>query len=165
MSDLLDRVDNRPREISFIVPGEVRGWGRAGARIIRPKDPGKKAFISHFTKAETRNYEARIATYAMQAKAKHGWNMRIAATDMVLRMDVIAFIPIPASWPKKKIAAMDGKYSNHRIDADNIYKAVADACQKLLYDDDKMLALITSSKIWVADPAQERLLVRITECA
>ncbi len=147
------------REIYFVVPGEVRGKGRPRTRVV--EGGHGKSFANVYTDAKTRKYEARLSSYAMKAKGASAWDMLI---EEPLRIDVIAMIPIPKSWSKKKRAALDGKPSMCRIDCDNICKALIDSCNEVLFRDDKIVTTITCSKFWVADPAQECLKVRVASC-
>jgi len=57
---------------------------------------------------------------------------------------VIFYIPMPKSWSKKKKAQMDGKPHKVRKDADNLLKALQDAC----YDEDKTIWDMRTSKVW-----------------
>lgn len=154
------------REIYFVVPGEVRGKGRPRTRIISPRADGHgsaKAFASIYTDQKTKLYEGRIAACAMQAKPKAKW-YGIADEMPALRMDVVAQIGIPKSWPQKKRAALDGKFHTQKPDGDNIQKAILDACQNVLYMDDTIVAVMTMTKIWVADPTMECLRVKVSTC-
>lgn len=157
MTDLF-QPSGKPRTIAFEVPGEVRGKGRPRTRVVTTGTGN--AFASIYTDAETKKYESRIASHAMTVKVKAGWNdMR----EVPLRMDIIAYIGIPKSWSKKKRAALADTPAMCLPDADNIYKSCADALNNVLYRDDKMVATISCQKIWIADPEQERLFIKVSE--
>lgn len=64
-----------------------------------------------------------------------------------LGIRIVAYLPIPPSWPGKKRTAMAGAYHRQRPDADNIAKAVMDA----LLPEDSVLAVLTVSKFWEDD--------------
>lgn len=157
MSDMFAKP--QPAELYFTVPGEVRGKGRPRTRVVTAEH--EKSFAHVYTDAKTKNYEARIATYAMQAKGRAGWAM---VMDEPLRLDVAAWIAIPKSWSKKKRAALDGQFSTSRIDGDNILKSCLDACHNVIYQDDKVVAMMTCTKRWIADPKLERLVIRVSRC-
>ena len=50
--------------------------------------------------------------------------------DLPDSVSLVFFIPIPASWSKKKKAAMLGKPHQQKPDCDNLAKAVLDALKK-----------------------------------
>lgn len=62
-------------------------------------------------------------------------------------IEVTAFVPMPASWSKKKRASMLGKMMRQKPDWDNIGKACGDA----LFDEDSILAGGTVWKFWCDD--------------
>ncbi len=68
----------------------------------------------------------------------------------VYAVDVIAHMPMPASWPKKKKAAMDGQMCRGKPDWDNIGKAVCDA----LFEEDSGIADGRTRKFWCLDGEQ-----------
>ena len=57
------------------------------------------------------------------------------------------YMPMPASWSKKKKADMDGQPHKGKPDLDNILKALFDA----LYEDDAHIWYVTAKKIWSYD--------------
>jgi Holliday junction resolvase RusA-like endonuclease len=57
------------------------------------------------------------------------------------------YMPMPASWSKKKKADMDGQPHKSKPDLDNILKALFDA----LYEDDAHIWYVTAKKIWSYD--------------
>lgn len=54
------------------------------------------------------------------------------------------YIPMPASWSKKKKAAMNGAYHRQKPDIDNLSKSVMDS----LWEDDSMISKINATKLW-----------------
>lgn len=158
MTDLFTETPTK-REIYFEVPGEVRGKGRPKTRII----PGAKPFATIYTDAKTKKYEMRIADCAMRAKGDAKWAMIMDETP--LRVDVLAIFAIPKSRSKKDRAALDGQFALNRIDGDNVIKALLDACQDILFADDKVVAIMTVTKRWTADLNGECLKVRVSTCA
>lgn len=67
-------------------------------------------------------------------------------------VDIVAWLPMPASWSEKKRREMDGKYHRQKPDKDNIEKGVLDA----LFTDDSGIATGTTSKYWCV-AGQERI--------
>lgn len=116
--------------LSFFVPGSPMGKGRARS-FIRKKGK-KKNKIGHYTPGETRIYEKKIAWIA-----RSGMNIRDPLECPVFI--ILTFImPISPSWPKwKKEAAISGVlWPTVKPDADNIEKAIKDACNKVVWKDD-----------------------------
>jgi len=157
MNDLFEPKD-APKEIYFVVPGEVRGKGRPRTRVVTTGSG--KSFANIYTDQDTRKYETRISSHAMMAKGKAGWAVKDRGP---LRLDVVAVFGIPVSWTKKKRAALDGKPAMNRIDADNVIKAIGDALNHVLFHDDKCVAIVTCTKLWTADPAHECLKIKVSE--
>ena len=62
-------------------------------------------------------------------------------------VEVLAHLPMPKSWTKKKRAALMGQMMRAKPDWDNIGKAVCDA----LFKEDSMLAGGTVWKFWTDD--------------
>ena len=60
------------------------------------------------------------------------------------RLSWIAYLPIPASWPKKKKSEMAGKLHRQRPDRDNIDKAILDT----LFKEDSGIASGMIEKRW-----------------
>jgi Holliday junction resolvase RusA-like endonuclease len=60
------------------------------------------------------------------------------------RLRITAYLPIPASWSKKKKAEHSGKLHTSKPDIDNIAKAVMDA----LFEDDSGVAELVAKKRW-----------------
>lgn len=149
-----------PREMSFVVPGEVRGKGRPKTRVVHTPTGG--AFANVYTDAKTKKYEMHVAQSAMTAKGKQGWAM--VTQEEPLRVDVIAYFYIPKSRSKKQRAALDGRPAMNRIDADNVVKSLLDGVQGVLFLDDKIVTTITCKKVWVAEEKDQGLHVRVATC-
>lgn len=73
---------------------------------------------------------------------------------------VLAYIPMPKSWTKKKKAEMDGKRHKSSPDADNVFKKVVDdilriktKCQR--FGNDKCISSFAVIKKWVMDESKE----------
>jgi Holliday junction resolvase RusA-like endonuclease len=88
-------------------------------------------FVSHYTPAKTRHYEAALQMAAQQAMASE------PLFEGPLRLTLQAIFSIPESWSiKKKKMAADGELRpTGKPDADNILKSV-DALNKVVWKDD-----------------------------
>jgi Holliday junction resolvase RusA-like endonuclease len=57
---------------------------------------------------------------------------------------IVFHIPMPRSWSKKKRSVMNGQPHKQRPDADNLFKALADA----IYGEDSHIHDVRISKVW-----------------
>jgi Holliday junction resolvase RusA-like endonuclease len=129
--------------IYFVVPGAPYGKGR-------PRASSRGGFVRLYTPAATVAYEGEIARLAEIARAE--WP--VMATPMSLR--VIAHHPIPVSWPKKKQqAALAGDLIPGKPDLDNVAKAVLDALNGVIYEDDKQVIRLVAEKRYSVEPRVE----------
>ena len=125
----------------FMVPGQPQGKGRARSFVRNGK-------VGHHTPAKTRSYEGVITTLAMEAmqgRAPQGCPMMI---ELVIGMQ------IPSSWPEwKKTAALCNDVApTTKPDADNVLKAIKDACNGVVWRDDCQVVQVSLTKIYVFSP-------------
>jgi Holliday junction resolvase RusA-like endonuclease len=103
-----------------------------------------------YTPATTLAYESQIARLAEIARG----DWPVMATPMSLR--VIAHHPIPVSWSKKKQQlALAGACIPGKPDLDNVAKAVLDALNGVIYEDDKQVIKLVAEKKYSLDPRVE----------
>lgn len=128
--------------IYFVVPGQPVGKGR-------PRASSRGGFVRMYTDAKTVKYEqivARQATFAM-----HG----MALLTTAISMRIVCFYRIPPSWSKRKqMQALNGELFPGKPDADNVAKAVMDACH-VVYVDDKQVTRLVTEKEYSYDPRIE----------
>lgn len=132
--------------IQFTIPGQPVAKGRPRARIVKQKDgPG---FVSLYTPAETQAYEAKVSQLAKRAMGATFPSSRPIEVMLELRMQ------IPVSWSKKKqVAASAGQVrATKKPDADNVLKAVVDACNGIVWADDSQIVVTTVRKLYHAEP-------------
>jgi Holliday junction resolvase RusA-like endonuclease len=111
--------------VSFIVPGEPQGKGRARVGTIAGK-------ARMFTPAKTVAYEGLVAHAAQQA-------MRGVPPFLgPCRIELDVLCAVPASWSAKKRAqALAGSIRPaKKPDADNVLKAVCDGINGVVWRDD-----------------------------
>ena len=120
-SSLIDHVD-------FAIFATPVGKGR----------PRFNTFGQPYTPAKTRKFEKLVkdsATEAMQGKAPFG-------QDLKIEMKVDFFYEPPKSWSKKKrehyIAEEIPKLT--KPDLTNLIKSIEDACNDVIYEDDKNIS-------------------------
>ena len=135
--------------IAFVVPGVPVAKGRARSRIARSSSG--KTFVSHYTPAETRSYENLVR---MCAKDAMGGGVPL---DLALSVEIVARIPVPASWSNKRreraLAGLVG--ATKRPDGDNYAKAVLDGCNAVVWKDDAQLVDIVVRKRYASIPQVE----------
>lgn len=127
----------------FVVPGQPYGKGR-------PRASSRGGFVRMYTPATTLAYEAEIARLAEMARG----DWPVLATPMSLR--VIAHHAIPVSWPKRKqLQALNGEVIPGKPDLDNVAKAVLDALNGVIYEDDKQVIRLVAEKRYSVEPRVE----------
>jgi Holliday junction resolvase RusA-like endonuclease len=99
-------------------------------------------FIGHYTPEKTVNYENLVRVYAAEAM---GENLPILGA---VKMELLILVTPPTSWSnKKRIAALHYQiYPTTKPDLDNVLKAVCDACNGVIFDDDKQVVDCEVSK-------------------
>lgn len=111
--------------VIFTVPGKPVGKGR-------PRAARRGKGITLYTPEKTATYESTIALVASQAMA--GCPLITGPVGVVMRMT----LPIPMSWSKRKKAhALDGiVMPTTKPDMDNVVKAIFDAINGVVWNDD-----------------------------
>lgn len=132
---------------SFTVYGKPVGKGRP--RYTMNHRP--------YTPKETVEYEKQI-TRCFQQQCSRAFFPEGTAIDM----RITAYYPTPSSYSKKKKQAMRDRLIRPltKPDADNIYKIVADALNKVAYHDDSQIADAQIRKFYSDEP---RLVITIQE--
>lgn len=126
--------------IHIVVNGPPVGKGRP--RFVR--STGRA-----YTPTKTANYEAILASASMSAMGRR------APLEGPLRVVVTAFMPIPSSWSKKKVAAaIEGIVRPGRPDVDNTLKLL-DAMNGIVWRDDAQIADARVCKLYDTDPRLE----------
>lgn len=135
-------------EIAFTIPGTPVAKGRP--RFARR---GKK--IVTYTPAKTENYEDAVKLYAIQAMRGRPVITRPVAVSIGL------FFEPPISWPKgKREGALNGVWYPTSSDLDNSAKALLDACNAVVWIDDKQVVELNVRKRY---STVARAMVEVTE--
>lgn len=123
--------------IAFTVPGEP--VAKARARVTQN---------GTYTPRDTRRYEASVRA---TGKAAMG---RLRPCRDSVQMTLVVFLPIPASWSKRKRAqALAGLvHPLSRPDLDNFEKSVTDALNGVVYVDDSQICDVVKSKRYSDEP-------------
>lgn len=69
-----------------------------------------------------------------------------------LQLDVTFFMPLPASWSKKKKASQEEQPHVSRPDLDNLIKWVCDIAGGIIYADDCIISQINARKVYSLSP-------------
>ncbi|PRP70998.1 hypothetical protein BUE93_08550 [Chromobacterium amazonense] len=136
--------------ITFFIPGPPVGKQRArsATRIGKGADGQAKTITRHYTPAKTANYEALVSWIAKQAIGNQP--LLTGPVDVVMRI----FLPVPASWSQRRRAlALAGLVlPTVKPDIDNIEKAVYDALNKVVWQDDVLVCDVLKSKRYAEQP-------------
>jgi Holliday junction resolvase RusA-like endonuclease len=120
---------------------------------VVPKGRPRTTRTGHmYTPTKTRNAEALVKMMASEAVGRDGVPM-----EGPLSVTIIAHLPIPRSWSKKRQAmAADGFIlPAKRPDLDNIIKLVTDGANGICYLDDRQICAINALKIYDKRPHTE----------
>ena len=117
--------------LTLHVPGPPRGKQRA--RVTRT---GRA-----YTPQQTVASEAWVRACAVQQCGQ-------PVLSGPLRVDLTFLVPIPRSWPKKRVAALSAGlvFPTSKPDLDNIVKLYCDALNGILWSDDAQLVDVSARK-------------------
>lgn len=126
-----------PTAVQFIVRGDPQGKGR-------PRAVRTKSSVRMFTPHKTELYERLIATMARHAMA--GRAPFVGPVNLLL---AVRHAP-PGSWSRRKRAdALAGMIPCVlKPDLDNVAKAIADAGNGILWDDDRQIVTLQVDRSW-----------------
>lgn len=130
--------------ITFTVPGAPVAKGRARSFV-------RNGRVAHYTPEKTANYENLVRMAAHQAM------QGASPVDACVSLTVRAFLPIPASWSRRKREQAEAAeiFPAVRPDLDNILKAINDGCNGVLWRDDAQVVVLIASKCYGAAPRVE----------
>jgi Holliday junction resolvase RusA-like endonuclease len=120
------KIEHR-RSLHFSIPGRLGAWQRG------MRDSRQGASFT-FTSAKMRSDKGLVQHYAVLAM-RAGCKTELRGP---LKMVVQTYRQPPRSWSlKKQVAA---KWITSKPDVDNTFKLIADALNKIAYDDDAQIA-------------------------
>jgi len=137
--------------ITITIPGVPVAKGRPKA--VRMGKTG----IRMYTPTKTASYEATCRIFAMIAMGGNAPLSEPLAVSFILHM------PIPSSLSQKKQAELVGKPHTKKPDASNIVKAVEDALNGIVWNDDSQISLLTAHKVYSTEPRVEVAVSPIVE--
>lgn len=125
----------------------------------RGKERPRGTKDGHFyTPERTRNYEAALKYAAQQVMAGR------PPLEGPVRLDIVALIPVPQSWPnKRRAAALAGiELPTKKPDWDNFGKVV-DACNLVVWVDDSQVIRGVVEKFYHEKPMMALRITPVTE--
>jgi Holliday junction resolvase RusA-like endonuclease len=130
--------------VFFTVPGTPVAKGR-------PRSFVRGGHVGHYTPEKTVRYESLVAHEAAVAMGT------ASPVEGAVRLCVMAYFPIPASWSKKRQkAAMDGfEHVAKKPDIDNVVKAVKDGMNGVAWRDDCQVVSLVANKEYSDRPRVE----------
>lgn len=142
-ASMAERHDDM-QEIRFTVPGAPVGKGRP--RIIKIAGHSRMK-----TPEKTASYENLVALSAQKAMAG------AAPLEQAVEVELLLQVAPPTSWPnKKRIDAHAGLIRpTTKPDIDNVLKAIADACNGIVWIDDKQITDVIVRKRYDAVPGAQ----------
>jgi len=133
-------MGNQPAAtVAFVIPGTPVGKGR-------PKFARRGNFVTAYTPEKTASYENLV-----KVKAEEAMNGR-PLIDGAVSVAICLYVTPPASWSQKKQrAALDGAiFPTSKPDVDNVVKGIFDACNDIVWRDDKQACDVTVKKRYAA---------------
>ena len=137
--------------VKFTVEGVPVGKGR-------PKFARRGNFVQAYTPTKTKAYEQQVADAARTAM---GAKLR---TMEPVQVNLDMFLPIPASWSKTKreLAQKGVVYPTTKPDIDNVAKAVFDAMNGIVFQDDKQIVKQLVTKHYSDNPRVEARIYEVS---
>ena len=109
--------------------------------------PAPRPRFSRFGTYNPKNYTEYKKMFLLLAKASSKEHFKGA-----ISLEVVFYMPIPASLSKKKQSELIGKHHIKKPDADNLLKTVKDALEGTFYKNDSQICDIQMKKIYSDKP-------------
>ena len=124
-------------QICFEVPGQPRGKGR-------PRFARRGNFVKTYTDAKTASYEDQIRFYALQAMGSS------KPLKGPLEAAIYIRLPVPRSYPKKRVAAcLSGlEWPSKKLDWDNVAKSICDGMESIIFVCDSQIVECHVRKVY-----------------
>src|SRR5690606_20100059 len=105
----------------------------------------------HYTPQATRDWERTVQIYARQAMGGR------EPLQCALGLSVAFFLPITPGWPlwKRRAAAAGQLAATAKPDCSNLIKAIEDACNDIVWEDDAQLVQTLTWKGYAISPRVE----------
>ena len=124
-------------QITFTIPGPPHGKGR-------PRFARRGNFVATYTDSKTASYEDQIRFYALQAMGSS------KPLETALEAVIYIRLPVPKSYPKKRVAAClsGSEWPCKKPDWDNVAKSVCDAMNSIIFVDDSQIVECHVRKVY-----------------
>ena len=124
-------------QIDFTVPGQPRGKGR-------PRFARRGNFVKTYTDAKTVGYEDQVRIYARQAMGSS------EPLKGPLEAAIYIRLPVPRSYPKKRVAAcLSGlEWPSKKPDWDNVAKSICDGMESIIFVCDSQIVECHVRKVY-----------------
>ena len=138
-------------QIDFTVPGQPRGKGR-------PRFARRGNFVKTYTDAKTVGYEDQVRIYARQAMGSS------EPLKGPLEAAIYIRLPVPRSYPKKRVAAcLSGlEWPSKKPDWDNVAKSICDGMESIIFVCDSQIVECHVRKVY-AETAGVDVLIKEKE--
>lgn len=138
--------------IRIIVPGPPKALERNRHRIVKKRDGSQ--FVANYLPSQSAKEQSTIRKIAYEIMDGR------PPIDGSIDLRVAAYMPVPASWSKRKRAdaLADCVRPTGRPDADNILKLCSDAFKEIVIRDD---ALIVDVAIFKRYSDRPRLVIEV----
>ena len=119
----------------------------------RPRYSAKAGFVRTYTPKKTSDYETIVRETAQQAMGPNEPLETPVAVYLYIRL------PIPKSYPKKRVAAcLNGsERPTKKPDIDNLAKSVLDGLNGTVYKDDGQIVSLHVTKVYASAPGVDVL--------
>ena len=131
----------------FSVPGDPMGKQRA-APVRGGTGWAAGGKVRMVTPKKTRCYEQKVGI--MFARSAPGWPL----TDDPHSVEIAAYVPMPASWGKRKKAEALNSPHTQKPDVDNVTKAIFDGLNGRAWIDDGCVFRATVCAWWTDKPGR-----------
>lgn len=128
-------MEKESASVAFVVPGVPVGKGR-------PRFAKRGNFVRTYTPEKTASYENLV-----KVKAEEAMRGR-TLIDGPVSVDIELYVTPPASWSlKKQRSALLGEtFPTAKPDMDNVIKGLFDACNEIVWKDDKQVVQLIVTK-------------------
>ena len=127
----------------------------------QPTGKGRPRFTKSghtYTPTKTKEYEQRIKRAAWAEMQRQGLN----PTGRRVNVIVGCYFEIPKSYSKmKRLECQSGILIPKKPDVDNVIKAVLDACNEIVYDDDAQVWYLAGFKRYCDEGQEPHIHVKI----
>lgn len=136
--------------------GHVQGQQRPRHRMIVRKDG--RVFSQTYEDARSRDFKAVLHLMAQEKLTENGGQRLSGAVG--LNLSIRIEVPKSFSKSKRELALNHGIFPTRKPDLDNVLKAVMDALNGVLYEDDKQVCSVRVTKYYAE---REGLTVSVSE--